>query len=730
MARQADGSALVRYGDTVVLVAAVSGPPRAGIDFFPLQVDYREKTYSAGKFPGGFFKREGRPTLKEILTMRLTDRPIRPLFPEGYKQDLQIYATVLSFDQKNDPDIPAIIGASAALSVSKIPFLGPIGAVRMGLVDGEFVVNPEHPVYEKSAINLVICGTHGNLSMVEGEAKEVSEENLLTALEKGQEVIDALVSLQEELIAAHEIPEKEIPDPVEEETGMVGEIEALIGDRLEAALRTKDKMARRDAVRALRDNIITSIVPEDLNEEQAQTMEKGVKSAFEEILHNSHRRIILSGTRVDGRGYQEVRPITVETSLLPRTHGSALFTRGETQALVVLTLGTMDNEQRIDGLLEEYRKKFLLHYNFPSFSVGETKPIRGPGRREIGHGFLAERSIEPILPPWESFPYTVRIVSDILESNGSSSMATVCGASLALMDGGVPLTRHVAGIAMGLLLEEGKTCILSDIIGDEDHHGDMDLKVAGTKEGVTGLQMDIKIDGISRDIIRQALDQAREGRLHILAEMDKGLPTPRESLSEFAPIIAMVMVDVEKIGVIIGPGGKTIKKIQTEFEVEIDVEDDGRVSIASTDRENLEKAKAYIQGLITSPEIGNVYEGTVTSIKDFGAFVEILPGTEGLVHISEMGSGYVERVDDVVKLGQKVTVKCLNIDDAGKVKLTMRMGEDGSPPRRPGPQGSGGSGGRGSRRPPPRGRDRDRGGGGGRGRRRDGGGRPPPRPRR
>ncbi|MHC4600792.1 MAG: polyribonucleotide nucleotidyltransferase, partial [Planctomycetota bacterium] len=688
---------------------------------------YREKPSSAGKFPGGFFKREGRPTTKEILTMRVTDRPIRPLFPAGYNQDLQIYANVLSFDGDSDADIPSIIGASAALMVSDIPFKGPIGAVRMGHVDGEFVTNPIQSQYETSRLNLVVCGRRGNLAMVEGEAEEVPEALIVEALERGQTVIDELIAMQEELVERVSVPEKDFSEEKGDEA-LVAAVSDAARNRIIEALRTEGKFPRRQAQRAVRDDVQANFVPEDLPEAETKEKEKAFRAAFDEVLHRCHREVILSGKRVDGRDYTTVRPIQSEVGILPRTHGSALFTRGETQALAMLTLGSIGNEQRIEGLGVEYTKKFLLHYNFPSFSVRETKPIRGPGRREIGHGDLAERSVSPILPEWEAFPYTLRIVSDILESNGSSSMATVCGASMALMDGGVPIARPVAGIAMGLLMEEGKTCILSDILGDEDHHGDMDFKVAGTRDGVTGLQMDIKVDGISREILEKALEQAREGRLHILGEMGKTLESPRPELSPYAPRIAMLMVDPEKIGKIIGPGGKMIKKIQSEMNVEIDVEDDGRVSIAGLDPEGMTRAQAYIEGLLATAEIGETYEGKVTSIKDFGAFVEILPGTEGLVHISEMGADYVASVRDVVNEGETVKVKVINIDDAGKVKLTMRLDE--SPEDAARRRGSRDSGGR-----PRRGGGRDRrGGGGDRGPRRGGGdrdrrrdGRRPPR---
>jgi polyribonucleotide nucleotidyltransferase len=727
MARQADGAALVTYGETVVLAAAISAPSKFQADFFQLQVDYRENPWSAGKFPGGFFKREGRPTTKETLTMRLADRPLRPLFPKGYDEEIQVYLNVLSFDKANDPDILAVIAASAALVLApRIPFQGPVGAVRMGTAGGQVVANPTFEQLEASDLDIVVAGRQGNLMMTEGEAKEVSEQVLLDAFAQAQKTIDEIVDMQRELAEKAGVPPKAFTAPALDEA-LVARIEAEAGRGLETALRTPGKFPRRDAVHALEERVRTKLVPPELPVEERAPREKAFQDAWEAVYHRTQRRIILSGTREDGRSHHDVRPITAEVGVLPRTHGSSLFTRGETQALAILTLGILNDEQRIEGLGDDYRKRFTLHYNFPSFSVGEVKPIRGPGRREIGHGDLAERSVKCVLPAWEDFPYTIRVVSTILESNGSSSMATVCGATLSLLDGGVPLKEPVAGVAMGLLIEGGKTCILTDILGDEDHHGDMDLKIAGTRNGVTGLQMDIKCDGISGDILARALEQAREGRLHVLEEMRKALAAPRDHISPHAPFITTLKIPVEKIGMIIGPGGKTINKMQGDWNVEIEVEDDGRVVVSGKDAESLRKTRNYIEGLTSEAELGKVYHGVVTSVKDFGAFIEILPGTEGMVHISELAHGYVERVTDVVKLGDEVDVKVINIDETGRVKLSRKVllpppeGGEGQP--RPEPREGEGGGFRprsgGPRRPGGGGREGGEGrGGGGGGRRR------------
>ncbi|MCU0722099.1 MAG: polyribonucleotide nucleotidyltransferase [Planctomycetes bacterium] len=718
MAKQADGSALVTYGETVVLAAAVAAPSNFKADFFQLQVDYREMSYAAGKFPGGFFKREGRPTTKETLTMRLADRPLRPLFPKGYDEEVQIHLTVLSYDRANDPDILGVIAASAALALApRVPFQGPVGAVRMGCsAEGKILVNPTNEERAASSLDIVVAGRKGNMMMTEGEAKEISEDVLLEAFEQAQKAVDEIVDMQRELQERAGVKAKRF-DASPSDTDLAARIESGFGDRLVAALRTTGKFARRDAAHAVEEAALAALVPAALPAPERSEREKAFRDAYETVFHRMQRKIILSGTREDGRGPRDVRPIVSEVGVLPRTHGSALFTRGETQALATLTLGILDDEQRVEGLDDDSRKRFTLHYNFPPYSVGEIKPIRGPGRREIGHGDLAERSVQGVLPTWDEFPYTIRIVSTILESNGSSSMASVCGATLAMLDGGVPIKEPVAGVAMGLLVDGGKVVILTDILGDEDHHGDMDLKIAGTRNGITGLQMDIKCDGISRAILSKALDQAREGRLHVLAEMQKTLPAPREQISPYAPFIAVTRVPVEKIGMIIGPGGKTIHKMQNDWSVEIDVEDDGRVVIAGKDPEGLRKTRAYIEGLTSVAELGKVYHGVVTSVKDFGAFVEILPGTEGMVHISELAHGYVQRVTDVVKEGDEVDVKVINIDDTGRVKLSRKTllpvpeGLENQPPperregggeRRDGGRGRGGDG---RRRDGGRGRD-------------------------
>jgi polyribonucleotide nucleotidyltransferase len=712
MARQSDGAAIVRYGDTMVLVTVISAKGREGLDFFPLFVDYREKPYAVGKVPGGFFKREGRPTTQEILTMRLTDRPIRPLFPDGYRNEVQIQAMVLSSDRENQSDVLCVIGASAALCVSKIPFLGPIGCTRVARVNGETVAFPTYAEASEGAIDIVSAGKKDMLLMVEGFSQEVDETEILEALTLSQDLHGQIVEMQEELIAKIEVPKKEIPEP-EDLSEITTSVRERVWDELNAALGITEKLKRGDVLDSLKEKTIDAFVVESgLESDEAEELQDRVKSAFKSIEKSAMRGMITEGRRLDGRSAEDVRPIDIELGLLPRTHGSSLFTRGETQALVVLTLGTMDDEQRVEGLIEEYKKRFLLHYNFPPFSVGEVRPIRGPGRREIGHGMLAERSLCPVLPPWEDFPYTIRLVSDILESNGSSSMASVCGGTMALMDGGVPIKRPVAGIAMGLIRENGEYHVLTDIQGAEDHFGDMDFKVTGTQNGVTGLQMDIKIDGIPREVLEKALGQARDARMHVLREMLGAMERPREDLSPFAPKLLNMVVPTEKIGLIIGPGGKMIKRIQDEFSVSVDIEEDGRLTIAGSESDKVKKAKEYVDGLVSEPEIGKIYEGRVVSIKDFGCFVEFLPGQEGLCHISELAEGFIDRVDDVVSEGETIQVRVVGFDDRGKVKLSRRAVEGGgeSRPGRPG-GGRGGrppKGGRGGGKRPPRSGGRNR----------------------
>jgi polyribonucleotide nucleotidyltransferase len=668
LAKQAHGAAIVRYADTIVFAAAVHGKPVLEAGFLPLQVDYREKTYAAGKFPGGFFKREGRPTTKEVLTSRLIDRPIRPLLPQGYVNEIAINSLVLSADQENDPDTLAITAASVALMVSGIPFKGPIAAVRIGQVGGSLVVNPTHKQLEESDLDLVVSGTKDAIIMVEGSATVVKDSIILDAIMLGWEKLKELIHLQEELLGEFKVePVKyqvELPDP---ET--VEYIRSKYFAEIAAKSVTPGKWARQAAL----EEILVKIFEERGAKEDAE-LQKKVRTAFDYVEREVVRRGIGEGARTDGRKFDQIREISVKVGFLPRTHGSALFTRGETQALIAATLGTGLDAQLVEGLVPEYEKKFMLHYNFPSFSVRETWPDRGPRRREIGHGALAERAIEPLLPPSDQFPYTIRVVSDILESNGSSSMATVCGATLALMDAGIPISAPVAGLAMGLVVGENGFTVLSDISGTEDHCGDMDLKIAGTQEGITALQMDIKVPGISRQMVESALLAARRGLDFVLQEMlsKSGLSAPRPNISKYAPKIAQITIDPDKIGLLIGPQGRTVKKIQVETSTTIAIEEDGTVSISSSSEENIEKAKKQIRGLTEEAEIGKTYEGKVVSIREYGAFVEILPNKEGLCHISELTDGFVEQVTDVVKVGDTIPVKVLSIDDQDRIRLSRR----------------------------------------------------------
>ncbi|MFQ5712455.1 MAG: polyribonucleotide nucleotidyltransferase [Candidatus Scalinduaceae bacterium] len=668
VSKQADGAVIVRYGDTVVLVAAVCGESRGDGGFLPLTVDYREKTYAAGKFPGGFYKRESRPTNKEILTMRMTDRPMRPLFPEGYSNEVQIMAAVLSADKENDPDVIAMVGASAAVAVSCIPFNGPTGSVRVGLIKDEFVINPKSSELEMSDLNLVVSGTEDAVIMVEASGKEISEDKFVDAIMFGFTEIKKIVQMQKDLASelGKEKQEYEIPTI---DAPLLDDIKAKAYEEIKEKSRVIGKMARKKALKEVRDRLIEEYCTDTDDEDR----EEKVKTIFGELVEQVvQEQIIKENKRIDGRGLKDIRPITCEVGFLPRTHGSALFTRGETQALVVSTLGTSMDEQRVDGLMEEYKKKFMLDYNFPPFCVGETKPIRGPGRREIGHGALAEKALEPMIPAYENFPYTIRIVSDILESNGSSSMASVCGGTLCLMDAGVPIKRPVAGIAMGLIKEGEEVRILSDILGDEDHLGAMDFKVAGTDQGITALQMDLKISGISEQIMKDALAQAKEGRMHILKEMLTAIEKPRSEISVHAPKLVKIKINPDKIGLVIGPGGKTIKKIQEESDSRVEIEDDGTIIISSATFESVEIAKTYIKGLTEDAEIGKVYAGKVVAVKEYGAFVEIMPGKEGLVHISELSNDYIEKVEDVVKVGQEIKVKLIGIDDQKRIKLSRK----------------------------------------------------------
>lgn len=674
MAKQADGAVLVRYGDTVVLVTAVGADePREGIDFFPLTVEYREQAYAAGRIPGGFFKREGKPRDKEILSARLIDRPIRPLFPEGFRNEVQIVALILSADQENDSDILGMIGASAALSISDIPFNGPIAAVRVGLIDGQYVINPTFPQLEESRLDIVIAGSRDSITMVEAGAREVSEDQIVAAIEFGHGYIKQIVAMQDQLVRQCGKPKRTI-SPAERNEALMDKVRAMTLDKIRAANVLPQKEVRQEAIKRL-----TAEAQEALKEEFPDSG-KAIKAMVEEIQSEDLReRIIKEGKRADGRGLTDIRPITCEVGVLPRTHGSALFTRGETQSLAVTTLGTGKDEQLIEDLEGEYTKSYMLHYNFPPFSVGEVKPIRGPGRREIGHGALAERAVQPMIPAEERFPYTVRVVSDILESNGSSSMASVCGASLSLMDAGVPIKSPVAGIAMGLVMEKGQVAILSDIMGLEDHLGDMDFKVAGTREGITALQLDIKVQGLTQEILQQALAQAHQGRMHILDIMTQTLAKPRAELSAYAPRILSLMIPPDKIGMVIGPGGKTIRALQEEYGVKIDIDDDnsGRVAIASVGVAGIAGAEACyerIKLMTAEPEIGKIYQARVVKIMNFGAFVEFMPGQEGLVHISELDKKRVEKVEDVVKEGQQIMVKLIKVDpDTGKVSLSRKQ---------------------------------------------------------
>lgn len=667
IAKQANGAVMVRYEDTVVFVSAVvSSKVKENVDFLPLMVDYRERTYAAGKIPGGFFKREARPSEKETLTSRLIDRPMRPLFPEGYFQEIQIICLTISADQRHDPDILAIIGASAALTVSDIPFQGPVGAVRVARIDGAFVANPTYEELGKSDLNLVVAGTQSALLMVEGGAAELSEEVLVDALEFAQNIIKEVVALQLELQKGLG-KEKAAAPQIVKDLEIDGKVSGLASDKIKEAFKTSGKKDREVLLKKIREEIVTQ-----LNPEGDENLTKKIKSSFGDLETKTIRKMISNeNLRADGRGLRDIRPISSRVGLLPRTHGSALFTRGETQALVVSTLGTGSDEQRLDNLEGKSTKKFMLHYNFPPFSVGETKFNLAPGRREVGHGALAERAISFVLPKHpEQFPYTIRVVSDIMESNGSSSMASVCGASLSLMDAGVPISAPVAGIAMGLIKEDGKCTVLSDILGLEDHIGDMDFKVAGTRKGVTALQMDIKIDGVDRNVLESALAQAKEGRLHILGKMEEVMPTHRDNLSSYAPRIHVIIVKQDRVGDIIGPGGKVIRGIIEKTGVTIDIEDNCRVIIASPDEASLKKAIQMVENIIQEAEVGRIYNGTVSKIMDFGAFIEIFPGTDGLCHISQLAPYRVKSVTDVLKEGQEVMVKVLEIDHQGKIRLS------------------------------------------------------------
>jgi polyribonucleotide nucleotidyltransferase len=668
MAKQAHGSVLIQYGETVVLCTVVAQDNRSHLPFFPLTVEYRERAYAAGKFPGGFIKREARPSEGEILAARLIDRPLRPLFPEGFSNETQIFATVISADQENDADVLAVVGASAALNMSKLPFAEPVAAVRVGRIQGQWVLNPTFQQLEFSDLEIVVAGTQDSINMVEGGALEVPEEDIVEALEVAHRGIRELIAIQKELIAENPVPKMDwqAPDASDE---VRTRIITVGSGRVKDALALKDKSERYKAMADIRE-ALKSELADELPDQDAQIGDVLALMEYEE----TRRQILEQGVRADGRKVDEIRPITSEVAVLPRTHGSALFTRGQTQALGTVTLGTQADEQRIDSIdmPRETSKSFMLHYNFPPFSTGEVKPIRGTSRREQGHGALAERAIQPMLPPYEEFPYTIRVVSEVLESNGSSSMASVCAASMSLMDAGVPIRAAVAGVAMGLIKEGDKIAILTDILGSEDALGDMDFKVAGTRNGVTSIQMDIKIQGISMDIMRQAVAQARKGRMHILDKMEETITTHRGELSKWAPRIITIKINPEKIGEIIGPKGKTIRAIQEETGAMININDDGTVMISSVSGEGGERARERIAAMTQEPETGRIYEGVVKSTTAFGAFVEILPGVEGLCHISELQDGRVEKTEDVVKKGDIIKVKLLSVDEKGRMRLSRK----------------------------------------------------------
>ena len=670
LARQADGAVLVTMGETVVLVTVCGAKSaKPGTDFLPLTVEYVEKHYASGKIPGGYFKREGRLAPWEILNARLVDRPNRPLFPKHWRKEIQVIATVLSTDNENDPAILAMVGASAATAISDIPFEGPSAGCRVAKIDGQFVINPSLKAMEGAELELIVAGTDSEVCMVEGEAREASEQTMIDAIIAAHNALKPICALQSELVRRAGKPKQDIGAPVVD-AALYDRVIDLALDRMADALSIVEKKARRSATSAAEKAVLAELLASDPSL-------VGREKEINDHLHSLEKTIVRTqvvenGTRLDGRRHDEIRPISCAVGVLPRTHGSSLFTRGETQALATVTLGTRRDEQRIDNLQGDTFRNFMLHYNFPPFCTGETKPMRGPGRREIGHGNLAQRGIESLMPSKDDFAYTTRVVSEVLESNGSSSMATVCSGSMALMDAGVPFFKPVAGIAMGLIQEDGKTAVLSDILGDEDHLGDMDFKVVGTKDGITALQMDMKVDGLDRSILEKALRQAKNGRLHILREMAKAIREPRADLSVYAPRIVNIFIKPDRIKDIIGPGGKTIRGISEQTGCQLEVDDSGKVSISSRDPEGTQRAIALVQALVQEPEVGKVYQGTVRKIMEFGAFVEILPGTDGLVHISELADGRVNRVEDILAEGDEVLVKCIGVDRTGKIKLSRR----------------------------------------------------------
>jgi len=668
LAKQAAGSAWVQYGDTVVLAAVTVSPNVSTLPFFPLTVEYKEKSYAAGKFPGGFIKREGRPSDKEILSSRLIDRGIRPLFPEGFKNEVQVFVTVMSADQENDPDVLAALAASTAMAISPLPWNGPLAAVRVGRIEGKWVLNPTFQQLEFSTLDLVVSGSEHAIFMVEGGALEVSEQEVLDALKVAQKGIREIIGFQKKIIAEAKRPTMEWTKPVPD-AAVVARVRELAEKEFAKAINAKDKASRAANVKAIKQKTLAAIAAESPDKV------KDAANELDEIEYRTMRaQVLTKGERVDGRDTDTIRPISIATGLLPRAHGSALFQRGETQSLTAVTLGTADDEQRVDSIdtVGETSKSFMLHYNFPPYSTGEVKMIRGTSRREIGHGHLAERALQPLLPAYESFPYTLRVVSEILESNGSSSMASVCAGSLALMDAGVPVKAPCAGVAMGLVMEGEKVAILTDILGSEDALGDMDFKVAGTEQGITSIQMDIKIEGLTLELMGEALEKARKGRLHILGEMKQVLATPRPELSVYAPRIFTIQIKPDKIGDLIGPKGKTIRGIQEATGATVNVEDSGIVTISAIGGDAGERAREMVLAITTEPEVGRIYEGPVKSTTAFGAFVEILPGVEGLLHISELQHGRVEKTEDVVKKGDVVKVKLLEVDDRGRMKLSRK----------------------------------------------------------
>ena len=673
VARQAHGAVWVQYGDTVVLATVLSAPPTRDIDFFPLYVDYREATYSAGKIPGGFFKREGRPTTKEVLTMRMIDRPIRPLFPPDYKDEVQIQCLTLSFDNENDPDILAMIGASASLAISHTPFLGPIGVARMGYVDGELVVNPTLQQVEEGLMDLVVSGPAEAVNMLELAGKEASEDIVAAGIEKGFEICRIVIEMIDELAEKCNAAERKTYEPTPVPDELTEAISGKHGDRIRQVKQIADQVERSNALDEIKEEVMAEYFPPDAPGDAEEPYTKWqVSEALYKTEGRIQRELILGGTRTDGRGMEEIRPLQIEVGVLPRTHGSAMFARGETQALVMTTLGTPRDQVIIDGIREEYKKPFYLHYNFPPFSVGQIKPIRGPSRRDYGHGMLAEKALAFVMPIAEEFPYTVRVVSELLCSNGSTSQATVCGASLALMDAGVPIKAPVAGISIGMVSDEDRYVLLTDIMGEEDFHGDMDFKVAGTRNGITAIQLDMKARGIEQGRVVETLEAARKARMELLDAMGDVLPAPRDDISPYAPRIIHIKIDPEKIGKVIGPGGKMIKRIQEETGAIIEIEDDGSVYIASVESQGGLAAKEQIEGLTAEAQVGKLYTGKVVSVRDFGAFIEILPGQDGLCHVSELDDKYVKNVTDACNVGDTMSVKVINIDDTGRIKLSRK----------------------------------------------------------